>query len=149
MKKLMALLIALSITLSMAGVISFAEENVIFSETFENGMADCWRTSSSTVGDKFTLTSDDKSEGNDSLRIWDDDTQTSSGIRTGYIDAQPKHKYRLYGDIKVNEGNLTLYFRVYNADKKQLTSASSKAKNEWSTVKLELVAGELESQGII
>ncbi|MBE7021383.1 MAG: hypothetical protein E7411_08145 [Ruminococcaceae bacterium] len=143
MKRLLAFIIAISLSLSVAGVISFAtSENIVFSETFENGMADCWRTSSSAVGDKFTLTSDDKSEGSDSLRIWDDDTQTSSGIRTGYITAEPKHKYRLYGDIKVNEGNLTLYFRVYNADKKQLSSASSKAKNEWSTAKLDLVAGE-------
>ncbi len=142
MRRFLSCFIAISLCLSMLGVLSFAEENVIFFEGFEGVMANNWKTSSSTVGDKFVITSDDSSQGNDSLRVWDDDTQTSSGVRTGYINVQAKHKYRLFGDVKVTEGNFTLYFRVYNGDKKQISNASYKATADWSTAKLDLVAGE-------
>ena len=143
MRKIVSIMIVLSLISTFFVFNAFSENtHVIFEETFENGMLNDWRTSSSAVGDKFTITSDDKSEGNDSLKIWDDDTSLSSGVRTGYIEASPKHKYRLFGDVKVISGNFTLYFRVYNGEKKQIANTSYKAKNEWSTAKLDLVAAE-------
>ncbi len=141
MKKVFSLLIALSIILSGFSMANFAaaEDNVVFTHSFSDGLGDCVAASAKTT-DKIELVNDSEL-GKQVMKILDDSDSLSSGVKSPKVPVEGGRSYTFTTNMKVESGTVKLYVKYYDADSKQLESKSANAKvGAYSIVSMNYVA---------
>ena len=142
MKRLSAIILILSMVISFGGLLTYAEDNIIFFDGFESG-ADNWITFTEANPDGYKLTSDVAKEGKNSVLVSDKDESSNGGIRLKEIEITPDFYYTASCDIKAVSGTIKLYLRLFDADHKKVASKSAAAKvGDWSILKVTLLAEE-------
>lgn len=120
-KKILSLVIALSLVLSMGvcSTVSFAEQKAVFHFDFE-GENEGWKYWAST-GEKNTYTvSEASSSGNKSLFLYDTSKLTGTGFQTNNFSVTAGKTYTLLASAMVVKTKITMYLRYYSADGAQL-----------------------------
>ena len=127
MKKLLSLILAISILLSLTLSFSVnAEEGdgVVFLETFEDGK-DNWSYNNESYSSKFVIDDKDSFEGKQSLLCIDDDTEANMNMLSERFKVEPSTLYKLGFDAKVVEGTRSkLYIQFYDEGGKRIYNNS-------------------------
>ena len=128
MKRIIYFSIVLSLLLgTMAGItLVQAEDNVIFTHSFSDGMGEC--ISSSAKSDDMLSLVEDSSLGRQVLRINDDSDSLSGGIKSPKIPVEGGCSYTYTINMKVLSGTVKLYVKYYGEDGKQIESKSAGGK---------------------
>ena len=143
MKKALSLFLALTLLLSMASFLNvYAADEVIFSDSFENGI-DNWKYTSSKCNEENTNLSTDKAtDGKTSAYVYDAGDGTF-GYRGNTMPAEPGKTYIVSFDHFNVEGCGAKVFVEFldDADKRiQSTSFGSSKTGEWESLTKEFVA---------
>lgn len=149
MKKITALFITLSFVISsVLSFVSFAEEKPVFSESFENGIAS-WKLNKDEFKGNFIVEEGSASDGKKSLKINDNNADTTMYITSDTFDAAPGTEYTVCYDAFVNEGKgLKLYLQFKDAGGKTLYSKSMYASGSaWKTFTVKHTAPEGTAKG--
>lgn len=120
-KKILSLVIALSLILSMGvcTVTSFAEGKSVFHFDFE-GKNEGWKYWVSP-GEKNTYTvSDASSSGNKSLFLYDTSKLTGTGLQSNNFDVTAGKTYTLLASAMIVKAKIDVYLRYYSAAGAQL-----------------------------
>ena len=142
-KKIIALVTVISIILSMTVSIgAFAAKKPLTEVTFEKKSED-WYAFSATGEELNTVVDTGYSEGKKSVRMFDDSTELTAGIRTDRVEVEEGKTYTALCDLYLESGKMTVYLRFYNAGGKQLESLSGTGKaGQWVNVAVTGVAPE-------
>ena len=140
MKKILSLIIVLSMALSVVAIMPVsAEDKVIFTDSFEDGMETNWVYNSSRCDESNTgVSSDYQSDGKNAAYVFDGDDKTY-GLKTNPIPATAGTKYTVSGDLYNVEGIGAKIFLTYvDGSGTRLSSKSvSKADlGKWLSVSL-------------
>ena len=144
MKKIISILIVMTMVLSMLSFISvFAEETVVFSDDFENGL-DNWKKKLGNQ-DEQRLESSKVKDGKGSVRVNDNSEEGAYGFQSVDIDATPGVTYTVSGDLFA-EGTVSnkIFFTFIDASGTRLFNQSfgAKAVDQWENVSLTQTAPE-------
>ena len=143
MKKSIALIIALIMIITLIPCSYASDTDYYFYDSFEENKL--WNKISSSLDDGiFERADDEKTDGNYSLKIYDNSKELSSGVRSGTKAIDIYHSYTLTADIKIVSGSADLIFRSYDASKKEIERKTVTATDrEWKsyTVDIEPMEG--------
>ena len=145
MKKILSLIIVLSMALSVVAIMPVsAEDKVIFTDSFESGMTN-WILNSSRCNESNSgISSDYASDGKSAAYVFDGDDKTY-GLKSNPIPATAGTKYTVSGDIYNVEGIGAKIFLTYvDAGGTRLfsKSVSKSTTGKWESVSLTETAPE-------
>lgn len=113
---------------------NYKDGEVILSESFEGTeFPEGWKKQGNVV---VNISSDVAKDGKSSLYIEDKSDTGAGGIASPFIPVTPGNKYTAVVDIYAIENSVPVFFKFFDADKKQLTNVST-TKGEhktWTTV---------------
>ena len=140
MKKILSLIIVLSMALSVVAIMPVsAEDKVIFTDSFEDGMGTNWVYNSSRSNESNSgVSSDYQSDGKNAAYVFDGDDKTY-GLKTNPIPATAGTKYTISGDLYNVEGiGAKIFLTFVDGSGTRLSSKSvSKADlGKWLSVSL-------------
>ena len=150
MKKIISLTLTLALCLSLFSFMSvFAEDTLLNSESFENGMG-TWTYWNKTSEPCVTFV-EDGTDGKKAVKMIDEKTDAAPGIQTPVFPVSVGAKYKATFDYKLVSGKLfgiTLRF-LDGSGKKLLDKRQSlKADGKWNSIVLEETAPD-GAEGVI
>ncbi len=152
MKKILSLLIALSLCLSVIpfSAATLAAEKPILNYSFE-GDNEGWKFWSTATGAKNTYTvSEASSVGNKSLFLYDTSKLEGSGLQSNDFDVIPGKTYTLLVSALVVKTKISMYLRFFDADGRQLFNDNvSFTKSIWEERAITAEAPEGAAKGRI
>ncbi len=137
--------------------ILWEDENIVFYDTFENGINEKWvYATEGSQNKKFKSSKENSFTGMRSLKVTDEYVNKSFGLLGETFSVIPKAKYELAADfynplaynsgmnvIKTIGGNPEIYLRFYDSDEKEIYSRyMSEGKSEWETHSISITAPE-------
>ena len=137
MKKILNLVIVLSMTLSLLGGIGVSgEEKPFYCESFENGLGE-WTYATSTSEPYTELAEGTASDGKKSVHISDNSDSAGPGVKSPLINITEGKTYTVAADIKPISGTgVKLFVKFYDGNKKNIFTENVAAKgSEWTVVK--------------
>ena len=138
MKKLLSLLLALWVILSMTfNVLAVSGEAVLLAfYDFETGLTDGWEKYGGYNDSNVVHTSNDKYDGSYSIYINDNSETTTVGISSPFISVTAGQVYTFSSMINTVSGDsIRLYVKFYdNKDKVLLNSSHRVLGNYWQTI---------------
>jgi len=145
MKKILSLIITLSMVLSLCAVYTVAAENVIFSDSFEDGMGR-WTLGNDYAKAGNAVIANDASDGKNSVYAKDDTQESTPNVFSPFIPAKPGGSYTVSADFKHDDApNIRVYVRFTDSDNKDIANAGgsvSLTTNEWKNGSKTFVAPE-------
>ncbi|MBE7019832.1 MAG: copper amine oxidase N-terminal domain-containing protein [Ruminococcaceae bacterium] len=138
MKKIISLILTLALCLSLVSFVGvYAEETLLNSESFENGLGTwkLWNPSSESCV-SFV---DGGTDGKKALKLTDPDDQTGPGVQTQVFDVTPGAEYKAVIDYKLVSGSLYgITLRFVDSKGKGVQDKREKLKggNTWNTLTL-------------
>lgn len=147
MKKITGFLLILAILMSVAPYresVDAAEEQLIFYESFENGLLDYEWQNIGEGGNVF-ISDTVKHEGSYSLQVKDELANSAPGVESPLIAVKPGYKYRAGMYINAENNNMRLYFKFFDKSKNLIGEASSfrgANYNQWDYLTKEYIAPE-------
>ncbi|MBE7019957.1 MAG: hypothetical protein E7411_00795 [Ruminococcaceae bacterium] len=132
MKKIISILVILSVFLSFFCV--KAEEEIIFSSSFENGR-EKWEDRGKYSPEYVTFKKGVYTDGETSIRVNDIKDSASVGLISPVFLVKEGETYSASVDILVISGTLKMFFAYYDKNDKQLLNKSASAKaGEWKNI---------------
>ena len=130
MKRFLLLFLSLSLVLSLiGGMVSFGAEDIVFYESFENGLSD-WSFGKEDFKENFAVVKDASTDGKASLKIIDNRDDASISVVSKAFKAEAGCNYTIKADFNILEGTGAsgkIYLRFKDATGKILASKSKQA----------------------
>lgn len=138
MRKNVAFIIVLSLLITLIPCSYASDASYYYYESFEGDKL--WNKISSSLEDGiFERADNEKTEGNHSLKIYDNSAELSSGVRSGTKAIDTYYSYTLTADIKMVSGTASLVFRTYDSSKTEIEKKSvTVTDKEWNSYTVEM-----------
>ena len=136
MKKLLSIIIALSMVLSLMPAFSvLSAGDVVYSESFESGFSS-WTLKGEEYGDRISIATDEKTDGKSSIKFIDDVTDKTFSITSEPFPITAGRDYVLSADFYCPEGTAAkIYMQFLNeAGKSVLSQSILSSPRKWETL---------------